>query len=60
MTHNQINCIEIDKNIIDCDIDHYPMIAKVRDRLSVINEQCKSLIWRHLISRSYMMWKLSG
>ena len=63
-THNQIDHILIDRrwhwSILDVrsfrgadyDIDHYLMVAKVRKRLVVVNEQHRSLMWRDLISGS--------
>jgi len=36
----------------DCDTDHYLVVAKVRERLAVINKQHRSLMGRNLISGS--------
>ena len=60
-THNQIDHILIDRrrqsSILDvrsfrgtdCDIDHYLVVAKVRERLAVSKQQHRSLMGRDLI-----------
>jgi len=35
---------------VDCDTDHYLVVAKVRERLAVKNKQYRSLIWKDSIS----------
>jgi hypothetical protein len=64
-THNQIDHILVDRrkllNVLDvrsfraadCGSDHYLVVAKVRDRLSMNkNKHHTDFIWRGLISRS--------
>jgi hypothetical protein len=34
---------------VDCDIDHYLVVPKVRERLADVNEQHRYLIWRNKI-----------
>ena len=36
----------------DCDTDHYLVLAKVRERLAVINKKHRNLMGKHLISGS--------
>jgi hypothetical protein len=62
--HNQIAHILVDKerhsNVLGvrsfraagCDNDHYLGVAKVRERLAVINKDHGYFIWRGSISRS--------
>jgi hypothetical protein len=44
-------------DLLECDIDHYLVVAKVRQRLSASKQAAQNLMWRDLISGSYMMWK---
>jgi hypothetical protein len=62
--HNQIDHILVDRGshsnaldvrssrAADCDIDHYPVVAKVGDRLAVIEKVHTDFIWRGSISRN--------
>jgi hypothetical protein len=58
-TYKQIYRVVTDKrrhsNIGDCDTDHYLVVAKVRERLSVSNQQCRSLMWRAFMLGREMM-----
>jgi len=44
----------------DCDTDHCLVVAKVRERLAVINKHHRSLMWKYLISGSNMSWRLGN
>jgi exonuclease III len=57
-THNKIDHILIDRRqhstildvrsvmSVDCDTDHYLVVAKVRERLAVSKRQCTEFIWK--------------
>ena len=37
---------------VDCDSDHYLVVAKVRERLAVSEQEAQKLVWKDLISGS--------
>jgi hypothetical protein len=63
-THNRPDHILIDRRwhssildvrlfrAADCDTDHYLVVAKVTERLAVVNKQRTDFIWRGSISRN--------
>jgi hypothetical protein len=63
-THSQVDHILVDRRrhsnvpdvrllrAVDCDSDHYLVVAKVRERLAVNKQNHTYLIWRGSISRS--------
>jgi hypothetical protein len=42
----------------DCDTDQYLVVAKVKERLALINKLHRCLKWNDLISGSCKSWRL--